>query len=376
MTTTENTPPTRKLRHVVIGVGAGIFQSHRVALDHEATDLVAVSDINAELGQQRADELGCAFYVDHQTMLAETRPDVATIVTPHPFHAPLAIDCFEAGCHVLVEKPIAVQVAEADAMIEAARKADRLLVVNYQQRFRPEVQAARKLIQEGHVGEIQYVSMATTSLRTKAYYDFAGWRGTWAGEGGGLLMNQAPHDLDMLCYLAGLPNRVFAWTPTQRHQIQTEDTVTAIMAWPNGATGSLHSSTAEAGLPQRLEILGTGGCLRLNRGQLSFERFETDLRDYIKNSQEKYRSPALHPEAVELGAGTGNHSAVYENLRAAIFEGQPLVVDGASATMSLELANAMIYAHYTGRQVDLPLDRQKYAALLADLKAGKSVGSG
>ncbi|MEM7032926.1 MAG: Gfo/Idh/MocA family oxidoreductase, partial [Chloroflexota bacterium] len=109
MSTTDSTP--RKLRHVAIGVGAGIFNSHRIALDNEATDLVAVADINPEAGQVVADELGCAFYTDHKQMLAETKPDIASIVTPHPFHAPLAIDCFEAGAHVLVEKPIAVEIA-------------------------------------------------------------------------------------------------------------------------------------------------------------------------------------------------------------------------------------------------------------------------
>ena len=214
--------------------------------------------------------------------------------------------------------------------------------------------------------------MAVTSLRTKAYFDFAGWRGTWKGEGGGLIMNQAPHDLDMLCYLAGKPSQVFAWTPTQLHNIETEDTVTAMMAWPNGATGTLHSSTAETGLPQRFEIIGTAGALRITRGgEVSFDRFDSDVRDYILNSEEKYRPPAAHPQEIELADSAGNHATVYNNLRAAIFHGEPLISDGASATMSLELANAMILSHYTGSPVDMPIDRQQYSDLLANLKAGK-----
>ena len=374
MTTTETTTPTgatspRKLRYVVIGVGAGIFNSHRIALDDPTTELVAVADINPELGQQRADELGCEFYTDHQAMLAATQPEVAIIVTPHPFHASLAIDCFEAGCHVLVEKPIAVQVSEADAMLAAAKQADRLLVVNYQRRFQPDVQAAKQYIDSGKLGQIQYVSMAGTWPRTKAYFDFADWRGTWKGEGGGLLMNQSPHDLDMLCYLTGLPSRVFAWTPTQAHNIETEDTATAILSWPNGATGSFHASTAESGLPHRFEIIGTGGVLRLERGGLQIEQFEPDMLEHIQTSLEKYRGPASHPIMVELGTGTGRHEDVYNNLRAAIFNGEPLIADGASAAMSLELANAMIYSNYTGSPVELPLDRQAYADMLADLQS-------
>jgi predicted dehydrogenase len=369
MSTREELTAIPKLRFVVIGVGAGIFHLHQSPLSSEDIEVVAVADVNPETGQPRADELGCPFYVDHRQLLAEVEADVAVIITPHPFHAPLAIACLQAGLHVLVEKPIAVQVAEADAMLEAAQKAKRLLVVNFQQRYRPEIQAARKLIQEGALGQLQYVSLTAAWLRTAKYFNFAGWRGTWKGEGGGLLMNQTPHDLDLICYLVGMPERVTAWTQTQLHQIETEDTVTAMLAWPNGANGAFHASTAEAGLKQRFEILGTGGLLQLGRGQFSFERFETEIREYIKTSEEMYRAPGLLPEPVELPEGSGSHQSVYDNFKAAIREGAPLIVDGASAAMSLEVANAMIYSSYMKEEVTLPLDRQKYADLLADLKA-------
>ena len=127
---------------------------------------MALSDVNVVLGQQRANELKCAFYADHRTMLADIKPYVAVIITPHAFHAPIAIECFQAGGHVLVEKPIAVEVVEADAMIEAADEAGRLLAVNFQQRFRPEVRAAYKLIQEGQLGAIQHVDMTVVWTRT------------------------------------------------------------------------------------------------------------------------------------------------------------------------------------------------------------------
>ena len=366
-----STETPQKLRFVVIGIGAGIFNSHRGPLSGDDVEVVAAADISAEAGQPKAEALGCPFYTDHRQMLAEVEADVATIVTPHPFHAPLAIDCFRAGLHVLVEKPIAIQVADADAMLAAAEEAGRLLVVNFQQRYRPEIQAARRLIQEGALGQIQYVSMTATSLRTAKYFNFAGWRGTWKGEGGGLLMNQTPHDLDLICYLVGRPERVNAWTRTQLHSIETEDTVTAMLAWPDGAQGTFHASTAEAGLQQRFEILGSGGILQLGQGRFSFERFETEIREYITTSQEMYRAPALIPETVELGPGEGRHQAVYDNLKAAIRTGQPLIADGASTSLALELANAMIYSSYTQQEVSMPLDRQKYADLLADLQAGK-----
>jgi predicted dehydrogenase len=357
------------LRHVVIGVGAGVLDMHRPALQLETVDLVAASDVNSELGQRRADELGCAFYADHRTMLAETRADVAVILTPHTFHAPIAIDCLQAGCHVLVEKPMAIHVAEADVMIEAAAQAERLLAVNFQQRCRPEVQAARRLIQQGHLGEVQHADMAVMWTRTAAYYRLNAWRGTWAGEGGGVLMNQAPHDLDLLCYLMGRPVRVVAWTRTLLHQIETEDTVQAMLEWPNGALGSLHASTAQAGPPIRIEIVGTGGTLRIEPGELTFHQFDTDLRDHVAQSPQPFSAPTLHPVPVELEPGAGDHVSVYRNLHEAILHGAPVIADGAAGRMSLELANAMIYSGYTRDEVELPLDRQRYAALLEDLRA-------
>ncbi|MGD9099844.1 MAG: Gfo/Idh/MocA family oxidoreductase [Anaerolineae bacterium] len=361
--------PVKPLRHVVIGVGAGVLSIHRPALQLETVELAAASDVNVELGRQRAAELGCAFYVDHRRMLAETQPDVAVILTPHPFHASLAIDCLQAGCHVLVEKPIAVHVAEADAMVEAAARAGRLLAVNFQQRHRPSVRAARKLIQQGRLGAIQHVNMVETWTRTALYYKLATWRGTWAGEGGGVLMNQAPHDLDLLCHLMGLPRRVVAWTRTRWHQIETEDTAQAMLEWPNGATGSIHVSTAEAGLPQRMEIVGTGGYLQIERDELTLRRFDSDLREFMAHSDKPFSAPSQHPEAVGLEPGHGNHVAIYRDLHDAILRGMPLMADGAEGRMSLELANAMVYSSYTHSEVELPLDRQAYVVLLEDLKA-------
>ena len=363
---------TKTLSHVVIGAGAGIFKGHQKGLDLDTTNLVAVSDLNAEIGQQRADEAGCAFFLNHRAMVGEMKPDVAVVITPHPFHASITIDCLQAGCHVLVEKPIAVQVAEADAMIEAASAADRLLAVNFQQRFRPQVVAIRKLIQSGQLGEIQHVNMAATWTRTARYFEFAGWRGTWKGEGGGVLMNQAPHNLDMLCYLVGQPSRVAAWTRTNLHKIETEDTVQAMLEWPNGAMGSLHISTAEAGTPSLLEITGTGGIVRWNHEGLHYQQFVPDIRTHILESENPYSPPQLQPVDITVEEARADHYAVYQNFHSAILNDTPLFADGVAARMSLELANAMIYSSHRGEMVEMPLDRGKYSALLDELVHGSS----
>ena len=340
---------------------------HLPALQLETVELVAASDVNAGLGQQRAKELGCAFYVDHCEMLAETRPDVVVILTPHPFHAPIAIDCLQAGCHVLVEKPMAVHVAQADAMIEAATRTGRLLAVCFQQRFRSEIRTARELIRQGQLGAIQRVDVMTTWTRTAAYYRSGAWRATWTGEGGGVLLNQASHDLDLLCYLVAIPCRVVAWTRTLLHPIETEDTAHAMLEWPGGALGALHVSTAETGQRGRFEIVGTGGSLQIEPGKLTLRQFAPDLREFVVQSAEGFARPESRPIPIELEPGAGDHLSIYRNLHEAILHGIPLVADGVEGRMSLELANAMIYSNYTHSEVELPLDRQAYAALFQDL---------
>ena len=370
----------QRLRYAVIGVGSKVYAMHHPALEGENVEVVGVTDIDETVSRLRADELGCPSFSDYETMLRETQPDVAVILTPHPLHAPMAIDCLRAGCHVLVEKPLAVHAAEADAMIKAAEDADRILAVNFQQRLRPEVVKAVELVRSGGLGRVQHLDLAVTWPRTAAYYRLAAWRATWRGEGGGVLLNQAPHDLDLICHLLGLPERVVAWTRTRLHVIETEDTVQAMLEWPDedgrGAMGSVRISTAEAGRPARLELLGTGGYLRLGEGTLNYGRFDEDVTDFLAGNPDPFAAPTLQDEPLTLPDGAGDHRAVYKNLHEAIIQGTPVSADGAEGRMSLELANAMILSSHTHAEVELPLDRDRYAELLAHLRAeGAAVGN-
>jgi predicted dehydrogenase len=244
-----------------------------------------------------------------------------------------------------------------------------LLAVNFQHRYRPEVRAAKQLIEAARLGLLQRVELVAIWTRTASYYKLGAWRGTWAGEGGGVLMNQAPHHLDLLCHLLGAPSRVAGWTRTHLHHIETEDTAVALLEWPSGALGTLHLSTAETGDPERIEIAGTRGTLSIGHSGLIFREADTDLRTFIAESGNPYGKLELRSVDVALAAGRGDHGAVYRNVVAAIRGTEPLLSDGLSSRQSLELANAIIYAGHTGRQVDLPLERNAYARLLADLGA-------
>jgi predicted dehydrogenase len=366
---------TDRVRFAVIGVGANVFKMHLPALRSNAIEVVGVSDVNVDAAERQAEDFGCPAFANHAEMLAATRPQAVAIMAPHPFHAPLAIDCLAAGAHVLVEKPIAVEAAEADRMIDAAKRADRLLAVNLQHRTRAEVRTARKLIQSGRLGEIQRVEMVAIWTRTAAYYAQAGWRGTWRGEGGGVLMNQSPHTLDLVCHLVGQPSRVVAWNRTLFHAIETEDTSLSLLEWPNGALGTLLVSTAEAGEPERLEIGGTRGILQITRGGVELATADQDLRDFLKTSPEPFGKPTFRDHDVVLEPGGGDHTDVYANFLDAVRTGTPLVADGAGGRMSLELANALIYSSQTGTAVDLPLARAAYSALLDGLRNSKIVAT-
>ena len=357
------------VRFAIIGVGANVFSMHAPALKANSLEVVGVADVNLDAARHRAEELGCPYFADHRELVSRERPEAVAIMAPHPLHAAIAIDCLEAGAHVLVEKPIAVAVAEADQMIECAASQRHLLAINLQHRTRSEVRTAKKLIESGRLGKLQRIQMTAIWTRTARYYRLAGWRGTWRGEGGGVLMNQSPHTLDLICHLAGQPSRVVAWNRTLYHDIQTEDTSLAMLEWPNGALGTLLVSTAQAGDAERLEIAGTRGVLELGRGGLKLLEADEDLRAFLAEHDNPFGKPPLKQREVALEPGSGDHAAIYANFLDAIEHGVPLVADGADGRLSLELANALIYSSATDQPVTLPLDRATYTALLDRLRA-------
>lgn len=356
----------------MIGAGARVFPEHLPGLTLAPGKVVALCNRSADPAQKRAEALGCPFFFDYREMLHTLKPDVAVILTPHPSHASIALDCMTAGAHVLVEKPMAIQVAEADTMLAAAEATGRKLAVVFQRRFEPALQAAKLLIDGGALGALQHVEMTAFWPRAAGYFRSASWRGTWAGEGGGVLMNQAPHQLDMLCYLLGLPTRVIAWTRTQLHHIEVETTVHALLEWPNEVHGTFHASTVEASSEtERLEIRGTSGGVRIVNNVLTAEVFGVDLRDFLAETHEDFPKPVINPAYVELPPTQPTHVSVYRDLYSAIQHGTPLQSDGLSGRMSLEVANALILSGVTGQAVTLPLDRGRYAGVLQSLQQGR-----
>ena len=357
------------LRYGVIGAGviAPLHLQAIAALDD--VEVAGISALDREAAAALAEEAGCASFADHRELLA-LEPDVVVVCTPHPSHPALTIEALEAGAHVLVEKPLAPEAREADAMIEAADRAGRLLGVCFQQRFRPVIAAAHGLIADGRIGELVRVSIVDPLYRPHAYYGTAGWRGTWAGEGGGVLMNQAPHTLDLLCHLAGPPATVWGVSRRRAQPMEAEDTATALLEYANGALGTLAVSTTEPGV-QRIELVGDLGRIEIVGETLSFERFEPRLSEHLRTATEMFEQPAIVSESVVLPPGCGDHFDVHEDFAAAIRMGAAPRVPARDALWSLELANAIVLSSHAGHAVPLPVDRAAYASLLADLRSGK-----
>jgi predicted dehydrogenase len=358
--------PSALPRYVLIGCAARVAEAHLSALAELPVRLVGASDIDAERGPLRAEAIGCPFFVDHRAMLAALCPDVAIVATPPPHHAPIAIDCLQAGAHVLVEKPLADDVGEGDRAIAAARAARRLLGVNFPQRFRPAVEYARALVMRGELGRIMRVLSVDPWLRGAAYYRSAPWRATWKGEGGGVLLNQAPHAFDVLCHLIGSPARVWGMTRTRLHAVEAEDSAQAMLEYDGGAMGFVVASTVEAGTDKMLEILGDRAVLKITGDQVDVRRFERPLCDHVASAD---RPPIEQHEVRVLAPTTRGFLAVHRDFLAALSEGRPPRCDGAEALMSLELANAIILSSIQEKPVSLPLDRAAYASLLAQLRS-------
>jgi len=357
---------TDPLRVVVLGAGANVWPLHEPALKAIGAEVVAVHDVDHAAAQRVADKLACAAAAELDDLL-RTDADLAIVMTPHVHHAELTLACLRAGLHVLVEKPMAVTAGEADAMVAEAARAGRLLAVVVQQRTRGEVRIAKRLLDAGALGDLQRVDALATWPRRSSYFRTAPWRATWAGEGGGILINQGQHDLDLLCWLAGPPAAVFARTSSAMHGREVEDTATALLVWPGGATGTVRLSTAEHDERQRIEATCTGGRLRLTPCRLELRRDEVDFRHYAAADGDPYAPPAAGPVEVVPGGG-GTHVDLYRNVARALAGEEALLSPGHEAAAAVELANAIVMSAQLRREVRLPLDREHYARLLHDLR--------
>jgi len=358
------------IRMGLVGLGnIGAYHAEYLSKGQVArAELTAVCD---GVPQRLEDWSQLATFSDSDALFRSGLIDAVILATPSFTHADLAIAALEQGLHVLVEKPMALQMAECERMLFAASSAQRLLAVMHNNRALETYAKVRSLLQGGELGTMQRLMWVVTDwFRPQAYFASGGWRATWRGEGGGVLMNQAIHQVDLLQWFAGLPNRVSAHCGIGRHHsIQVEDEVTAYFEYPNGATGLFVTSTGESPGVNRLEIVGSRATLTLEGGQIGLLRNETDAVAYSQTTEDVFGRPDIWRIQVSTtDQGTG-HVDVTQNMVDAILDDTPLLSPGTSAAGAIHLANAMLYSHFQGHPIDLPLDSAAYEQHLDHLIA-------
>ena len=294
------------------------------------------------------------------------------IATPHDSHPPVAIEALRHGLHVLVDKPLAVHVADGHRMLAAHRDKTLCFGVMLQERSRPLHVTIKSMIQGGVLGDIRRVHwIATDWFRSQAYYQSSSWRATWEGEGGGLLINQCPHQLDLLQWFVGLPVCVTTHLSLGKyHPIEVEDEVTAFLEYANGATGVFIASTGEAPGANRLEIVGEKGKLVLEQGTLTLFENAVETSVFSRTTRELFARPPCQVREIPVTGEWEGPASVLKNFRDAILHGVPLLVSAEEALGSLELGNAMLLSGLLHRSVDLPLDAALMERELSRLRGG------
>lgn len=378
-----------KVRIGIVGIGNIGKQHVKHVIDLPNTELAAVCDQNAErfetaFAAEDPPEAGAspdyaarlaetAQFTDYQDMLDGAELDGLIIATPHYDHPDMSLLAFERGLHVLVEKPIAVHVKEARRMIDgyrAAREAhpDLVFAAMFMQRAWGHWRVIKAMIASGELGRLIRCSWLITDwFRTQSYYDSGGWRATWRAEGGGVLMNQCPHNLDLYQWIVGMPARAQGFVSFgKHHRIEVEDEVTAYFEHENGMVGHFITTTGESPGANRLEIAGEYGKLVYEHDEILFYRNEWSSIKQIRESEHGFEAAPYSRELIAYEPKTTHgHERIIENFADAILKGAALIAPAEEGLNSVAINNAIILSAHRRQMVDLPIDGDEFAALLA-----------
>ncbi len=379
-----------KVRVGIIGVG-NMGSGHTDNLFNgrvENMELKAVCDINPArldwIRENFVDSQGgqeIALFDKAEDLMESGLVDAVIIATPHYSHPPLAIAAFERGLHVMCEKPAGVYTKQVKEMNEAARASGKKFGIMFNQRTNPCFGKMRAIVQSGEMGAIRRTNWLITDwYRSQAYYNSGGWRATWVGEGGGVLLNQCPHNLDLWQWIVGMPVRVQAFVHEGKwHDIEVEDDVTAYVEYPNGATGLFVTSTGDAPGTNRFEVQMDGGSLVYENGQLRMNKLEMYESEFTKINTVPFASPKCQRMVVDVtGYGdNGQHNSVLRAFASEILGQGKMIAEGYEGINSLTLSNAMHLSSWLGKMVELPLDDelfyQELQKRIANSKAKENV---
>ena len=357
----------KKIRLGVIGVGnMGSGHASRV-VDGECPDFVltAVADVNPARKAWAAERLGAdvAFFDTAEAMLDSGLIDACIIATPHYDHPALAIECMKRSIHVMVEKPAGVYTRQVREMNEEAdRHPEVVFGLMFNQRTNCVYRKMRELVRSGKYGRIRRTNWIITDwYRPQVYYDSGAWRATWAGEGGGVLLNQCPHQLDLWQWICGMPVKVQSHMRFgQWHDIEVEDDVTTYVEYENGATGVFVTTTGDAHGSNRFEIQMDRAKLVVEHNRLHLTEYSVSEPEWSATNKQPFASMPTTESFPETDGLNEQHAGVVNAWGGAILRGEPMIADGREGIRGLMLSNAMHLSAFLGKEVTLPIDEDLY----------------
>lgn len=363
-----------KVRYGIIGLGNQGNNYRTSFFDTLPIDnacLTALCDVNPlkiEAVKEKCQDKGYVYFTDYKEMLDSGLVDAVLVVTPHYVHPEIVMECLKRDIHALCDKPAGIYTKQVREMNEFAKGKKALFGMMFNQRTNVFYKEMKNIIESGGIGAFQRVSWIITDwFRTQFYYDSGDWRGTWAGEGGGVLFNQCPHQLDLIQWIVGeMPVSVRGFCDYgKRHDVEIEDEVTAFFRYKNGGTGTFITSTGEAPGTNRLEIVGTLGKLVCENGKLTYYKNAQDSKEFINTYQKAFGKPQF--ETIEItpeGAST-NHRGIVQNFTNAILGLEELFVSGVEGINGVELMNAIELSGWkNGKEITLPINDDEYLAIL------------
>jgi predicted dehydrogenase len=308
-------------------------------------------------------------FTDVSAMMDSGMIDAILICTPHFSHTTIGIEALGKGLHVLVEKPISVHKADCERLIAAHTDKSKVFAAMFNMRTNATFRKVKELIDSGELGEVRRVHWEVTNwFRTNYYYATGGWRGTWKGEGGGVLMNQCPHNLDLFQWLFGMPQRVRGFCQFGRfHQVEVEDDVTAVMQYDNGTTATFVTSTGEAPGRNVLEISAEQGRLTVTDGtKIHFQRNRKPMSEFCMEAEAAFAMPESWHMDIPVDTAGGQHVEILQNFTQAILKGEKLLSPAEEGIYSVELANAILLSTWQDKTIEFPMSSADYERILIE----------
>lgn len=364
-----------KVKLGIIGIG-GMGTNHLNSIvkgmvpNMELTCVADVRQCRLDWAKENLDS-SIKIFDDGRKLIDEGGCDAVLIATPHYLHPEFVIYALQHGVHAISEKPAGVYTKQVREMNEVAVKSDKTFAIMFNQRTNCIYRKLREMIQSGELGKIKRVNWIITDwYRNQSYYDAAGWKATWDGEGGGVLLNQCPHQIDLLQWLCGMPVKVRAFCHEGKwHDIEVEDDVTAYMEFENGATGVFVTTTGDAPGTNRLELTFEMGKIVCENEKLIFDKLAANVSEHCKTEKEGFKKPDCQRIEVETDGKNEQHVGVLKAFADHILKGTPLVAEGKEGINGLTLSNAMHLSSWLGKTVEIPFDEDLFLSELNKRRA-------